>query len=570
MSGAVPLGWAETTLAALLDRIDAGKNEETLNRTPTGDEYGVIKVSAVTGGSFDPKAAKAIKADRFIVTAAVRRGDLLVARANGTARFIGAAVLVEEDHERLMLPDKVLRLHPNAAVDRRLLLHALRTQGAREFIEANATGIDVRNISQGKLGGVPVVLPPLNEQRRIVAKVDALLARRKKAREHLDRIPGLLDALKRSILAAAFRGDLTADWRAAHPDVEPASVLQERIRADRRRRWEDELRAKGKDPKKAKYEEPLRPTDATSDELPEGWAWASVDELCPIVQYGTSAKTSDDGPVPVVRMGNIVDGRLTFESLKFLPRDHEEFPELFLEPGDVLFNRTNSPELVGKCAVFEGSPSPCSFASYLIRLRADGFRPDLLAWCINGPSGRDWVASNVTQQTGQANVSGGKLRVFAVPLMSLAEQEILAHVVGAALARVEKLRRACRSAQSALGDANTSILSVAFKGELVPQDATDEPADALLDRIRAAQTAPAAKKARSPAEPSKDASAAEAIDLVVGVLVGGDKLTAERIRLLTALGKDDVKAVLKGLVDAGKVRVAGKARGTTYSWAGEA
>ena len=105
-------------------------------------------------------------------------------------------------------------------------------------------------------------------------------------------------------------------------------------------------------------------------ELPEGWCWATVDQVSTTVKYGSSAKTSLDlEGVPVLRMGNIQEGTLNLERLKHLPLDHSEFPKLLLANGDLLFNRTNSAELVGKTAVYRGRPDPCSFASYLISVR---------------------------------------------------------------------------------------------------------------------------------------------------------------------------------------------------------
>jgi len=126
----------------------------------------------------------------------------------------------------------------------------------------------------------------------------------------------------------------------------------------------------------------------------------------------------------VLRMGNIFDGDLVFDSLKYLPADHDEFPKLFVEPGDLLFNRTNSPELVGKTAVFKSLPQTFSFASYLIRVRLvkDGALPEYVAAHINSLYGRKWVKSVVTQQVGQANVNGTKLQALMIPLPPLREQ----------------------------------------------------------------------------------------------------------------------------------------------------
>jgi len=115
------------------------------------------------------------------------------------------------------------------------------------------------------------------------------------------------------------------------------------------------MQIKSKEPKdhkwKEKYQELIGPDATDLPELPEGWVWATVEQLSVLVRYGSSTKTNEDpSGIPVLRMGNIVDGRLSFDELKFLPRAHKEFPDLLLASGDVLFNRTNSAELVGKTA----------------------------------------------------------------------------------------------------------------------------------------------------------------------------------------------------------------------------
>jgi type I restriction enzyme S subunit len=158
--------------------------------------------------------------------------------------------------------------------------------------------------------------------------------------------------------------------------------------------------------------------------LPKGWTLASVGQIIVEMQYGSSAKTNaDPSGVPVLRMGNIQDGKLDLSSLKYLPQDHAEFPDLLLNPGDLLFNRTNSPELVGKSAVYRGSPVKCSCASYLIRvvLHPD-CEPNYLAYYLNSMHGKQWVATVVVQQVGQANVNGAKLKALELPLPPAAEQ----------------------------------------------------------------------------------------------------------------------------------------------------
>jgi len=188
-------------------------------------------------------------------------------------------------------------------------------------------------------------------------------------------------------------------------------------------------------------------------------------------------------------MGNIVDGSLRFDDMKYLPEGHSEFPDLLLRNGDVLFNRTNSAELVGKTAVYdERAPSPCSFASYLIRLRLLGYDPYLLAAFLNSHLGRTWIRASITQQVGQANVSGGKLRELEVPVPPLNEQRRIVAKLEDLLARSRRAKDALDAIPPLLEKLRQSILAAAFRGDLTAdwraRHPDVEPASELLKRIR--------------------------------------------------------------------------------------
>lgn len=207
------------------------------------------------------------------------------------------------------------------------------------------------------------------------------------------------------------------------------------------------------------------------DALAPGGPWdsATVGELAARVQYGTSAKTADDREgVPVLRMGNIVDGRVSTAKLKYLPIAHPEFPALLLEAGDLLFNRTNSPELVGKSAVYRGSPSPCSFASYLIRVQlGPDLVPEFLAHALNGPFGRRWIASVVSQQVGQANVNASKLKALRIPVPPLAEQRRVVQRAEMHLSLLDDSRGEIHRSLLRAQSLRRSILHQAFAGGLL-------------------------------------------------------------------------------------------------------
>ncbi len=347
---------------------------------------------------------------------------------------------------------------------------------------------DRPRVDYDQIRAFSVAVPPLREQRRIVTKLDTLTARTARARADLDRIPALAARYKQAVLTKAFSGDLTALWRVSNRQVATTEAEQDQAR---KLAWSSLSKRRGK------YE----PAEIAGWEpdlhLPETWRWASVDELTSMVQYGSSAKTSDEFAVPVLRMGNIVDGLLDLTKLKYLPADHDEFPELLLDDGDLLFNRTNSAELVGKTAVFRGAAGSMSFASYLIRLKSVGYHPELLAAYINSSFGRSWVATATSQQVGQANVNGTKLRGLGVPLMPPAEQLVIWERIRSAFAEIDRLTAEAAAARRLLDLLDQAVLAKAFRGELVPQDPADEPASVLLDRIRAERaSAPKVKRGR--------------------------------------------------------------------------
>lgn len=356
-------------------------------------------------------------------------------------------------------------------------------------------------INQDALSQLPVPVPPLNEQRRIVAKIEDLSARSRAAKEALDAIPPLLERFRQSVLAAAFRGDLTKQWREQNPNVEPASVLLDRIRQERRHRWEqdylDQQKAKGKTPKddkwKDKYQEP-EPVDTTDlSELPKGWCWASLNELSWHSGYGTSAKCSYEGEgIPVLRIPNVAKARTDLSDLKFAELALNLPSEELLRKGDFLVIRTNgSLGLVGRGAVVSEDCAGHYFASYLIRHRLllSEVACNLLNHYWQSLAVRRRLERTAASSAGQHNVNLSKLQSVPIPLPPNAEQAELNQRLEQISVVAENCRNELLFQESKLEKLDQSILAKAFRGELVPQDPNDEPASVLLERIRAEREA---------------------------------------------------------------------------------
>lgn len=223
--------WEKVALGDLLDDIHAGKSFKCAERPANPDEWGVVKVSAMTWGDFREGENKTVVGDRTVDPRfEIRTGDLLVSRAN-TVEYVGAAVLVHECRPHLLLSDKSLRLVPNSRALSEWLLISLRTASARRYIESVATGTSdsMRNISQPKLKALKITLPPIGLQAQLVGQVDQMMSQIEQLEKSLSDNRLSAQALRSSILAAAFSGKLAAQ----DPTDEPASALLQRIAAEK-------------------------------------------------------------------------------------------------------------------------------------------------------------------------------------------------------------------------------------------------------------------------------------------------------------------------------------------------
>jgi len=184
--------------------------------------------------------------------------------------------------------------------------------------------------------------------------------------------------------------------------------------------------------------------------------------------YGTSEKTHDEPiGVPILRMGNIQNGALDVKNLKYLQISDKDTQKWILHAGDILVNRTNSSELVGKCAVFnlEGE---WGFASYIIRLRLDTKKanPYLVAKYINSSLGREYMLREKKQMTGQANVNAKKLKALPIKLPSVHHQKMIVEYLNSLQAKVDGLKSVQSKTTAELDALLPSILDKAFRGEL--------------------------------------------------------------------------------------------------------
>ncbi len=362
---------------------------------------------------------------------------------------------------------------------------------------------DVDVLSQG----VPVA--PAREQTRIVEKLEELLSDLDAGVAELKAAQKKLAQYRQALLKAAVEGALTAEWRAARTgEQETGAQLLARILVERRRRWEEKQLAKfkqqGKTPPKGwrdKYPEPVQPDTTDLPALPEGWVWAGLDQLVGMSSYGTSMKcTYECDGVPVLRIPNIVERRLDMRNLKFATQPLGLEQADYLASGDILVVRTNgSISLVGRAAeVVEPLPGNFYFASYLLRLRcveSETF-PSWISAFLASSTGRNWIESRAASSAGQHNISLSTLLSMPIPVAPSSEQSESLGMLDAQLLNVAEQEKATVMSIKQSFAQRQNLLKAAFSGQLVPQDPDDEPASALLKRIRV-ERATAAKQTGS-------------------------------------------------------------------------
>lgn len=299
-------------------------------------------------------------------------------------------------------------------------------------------------------------------------------------------------ALRQKILDLAIRGKLVPQ----DPNDEPASVLLERIRAQKQQMVR-EGKLKSKDIKddtvifvgedNLHYEKLADGTVKCIEEeipfdVPKGWLWARIFSIADDLPYGTAKKSEKEGKLVVLRMGNIQSGEIDYNDLVY-SSDEEDIARYSLIPGDLLFNRTNSAEWVGKTAIYRGDV-PCIYAGYLIRVRTH-INAEYLNAVMNSGYAKDYCNSVKTDGVNQSNINAQKLGAFLVPIPPIKEQLRIDAYIAKALPHVQAIGQNKADIAALVSRTKSKILDLAVHGQLVPHNPNDEPASVLLDRIRA-------------------------------------------------------------------------------------
>jgi type I restriction enzyme S subunit len=347
------------------------------------------------------------------------------------------------------------------------------------------------NLTHDRFRELRVPVAPPAEQRRIVARLDALFADLTEGEAALAAARKGLDTFRRALLKAAVTGELTKDWRAENLVSETGHDLLARVAKDRHGNRAPKGRAR-------------RAADAGALDtsslpgLPEGWGWATMRELADVIGGLTKNPAREKMSIraPYLRVANVQMGSLDLSQMKEIGVTNDDLQRASLETGDLLIVEGNgSIDQIGRCAIWNGEVTGCVHQNHIIKVRFT--EPVLPRWCfiwLLSPHGRHQIEQVAASTSGLHTLSISKVEALPVPIPPPAEAaEILRRVSDALAAGADTL--AVLDAETAdAARLKQSILKAAFEGRLVPQDPTDESASALLTRLAAMPSARRAKR----------------------------------------------------------------------------
>ena len=456
----LPKGWSKICFDDICE-IARGGSPRPIQEYLTDDPEGInwIKISDATQSDrYIYKTKQKIKRSGISRSRIVKDGDFILSNSMS----FGRPYIVKTEG---CIHDGWLVLSINSEVfDQDYLYYFLSSQEAYKQFDSKAAGSTVRNLNIDIVKTVEALIPPLAEQKRIVTKLDSLFAHTRRARQELDHIPKLIERYKQAILSAAFRGDLTADWRKENNQIINA--------------------------KKFLIDSGIMPCkDVELSPLPDTWIWALTGDLCNIKSGVALGKKRSLGTelieLPYLRVANVQKGWLDLSEIKTVLVTQKEAESLYLQSGDILMNEGGDRDKLGRGHVWNSQVENCIHQNHVFRLRlkSQKISPFYISYYAN-ELGQQYFIGQGKQTTNLASISMSKLSRFPIPVAPPEEMQVILQLIEKELKKIEILRQEVSKAYKFLDRLEQSTLAKAFRGEIVPQDPNDEPASILLERIQ--------------------------------------------------------------------------------------
>jgi type I restriction enzyme S subunit len=494
VSSELPQGWASARLGDLVEPIEVADPTRTPDAVFRYIDIGSIDNEALRIGepkTFSGKDAPS-RARRVI-----RDGDVLFSTVRPYLRNIALASVA---HSGCLTSTGISVLRAKPSVLPGYLFRLVSSNAFVEEVGRSMDGTLYPAVRDSDVLAASIPLPPLAEQRRIVERIEALFARTRRARADLERIVPLAALHRRATLMVAASGALTEAWRDAHSDLPATMTALEAVRRDRQRH--------------RKLSKRHRVAAAPEMDLPPSWEWVSPDELASddaysigIGPFGSNLVQSDYRPagVRLVFVRDIRRERFEEKDARYVTTEKaEELRPHMIMGGEVLITKMGDPP--GDTTIYPYGIGPAVITSDCIKLKPDPRlgASEYLAYAIRSRIVAAQIGE-ITKGVAQQKVSLDSFRRIALPTPPIAEQREIATKLDAFFLATSKLEREVERALALLDRLEQSILTRAFRGELVEQDPNDEPARVELEKLRHAPATAGRGRPRKKTMPATDA-----------------------------------------------------------------
>lgn len=445
----------------------------------------------------------------FLAKSSVVPGDLVIANVGEPGKLFLAPDL---GMPMTLAPNAIL-VKPTKFLLNKYAAYFLESPEGKRLIDGIVTGTAQQKFNKTSFRKLKIPVASIGYQQAIVSKIEELFSHIDAGVEGLKQAKAKLQHYRQSVLKDAVTGKLTEQWREQNEDkLESAEHLLERILEERRANWEaEQLKAfeeKDKTPKNDKWKDKYKvPKSFNKKEqplvIPSAWEWCYFESLG-VVSGGltkNSKRNSFEKKLPYLRVANVYANELRLEDIQEIGVTDTELGRVLLEEKDLLIVEGNgSPDQIGRLAVWDNSISPCVHQNHLIKVRLiDKALCDFVVYWLMSLPGREQIKSVASSTSGLYTLSLSKVSGLPIPLPSIDEAIEISKLVSDKLEAAQRTEDELTKKIKHSEQLKSSILSKAFSGKLVENQATEETAEQLLEKIhlekgQAEQKAKLAKK----------------------------------------------------------------------------
>ena len=516
----LPTGWTEARLEELVTLLrGVSYKKQDATSKPASGRIPILRATNIDG-ELDFNDLVYVPSGNVSRVQLLNVGDIVIAASSGSRHVVGKAAA-------LAMPwvgsfgAFCYALRPHEQKTANYLSLFLQSSRYRRHIFGLSAGVNINNLRREHIERVPIPVAPLNEQRRIASKIGELFSELDKGVESLMTARAQLQAYRQAVLKDAFEGKLTTQWREENKDrLETVKQLLARVERERESCYQQQLKdwniavkiwveedkpgRKPPKPRKPQIFEAIRSEEVDGlPNIPKTWCLVRLSQ---IAQVGTgmsvsAARTLEDPlEVPYLRVANVQRGFLDLSEIKSMTIERSQLDRLQLKDWDVLFNEGGDRDKLGRGWIWQSQIAPCITQNHVFRASlfiASENNSKLISYWANA-FGRQYFEQQGKQTTNLASINKTVLSRFPVPLVPPEEQKKLCEQIEKSMTIVDSQEKKIESVLGITDLLRQSILNNAFSGELVEQDPNDEPATALLNRIKAEKASqnPGAKTRR--------------------------------------------------------------------------